>query len=147
MKNLIFELKNPVTVTTGGEEKEFYQINMKAPTARCASLCSILSSQFSKSQRGMLSIIKDIDQSEQGKEEKEEGSDEMTGEQVLNFLKMGGADLNKCFHALNELFPKTNATVNNGDVRATKDYTEEIPYYELERLLGEYIANFIATSS
>lgn len=146
MKHLTITFEEPFIVDTQGGEVTVCNMNLTAPTARCASYCAILKGQYSKAQMASISLIDKIPESAKSEKKESEEDSKITGDAVIELMGMGGSDLSKCFHALQELFKKTNATFNDGEHRATSDFTEMIPYTELQYILGEYIANFILTS-
>ncbi len=152
-----FEFKNPYMVTTRGREIEVHGLVVEAPTAKSRAFCAVLDNELNAAQVNAAKRFKSFDVSEEEKaeakekrESKKNGEDgEWDSETVLAFLASGGADMNKCYNSLDEILKRSGAQVEVDDgkmEKATSDFMENMPYEDQKRLLGEYIANFIATS-
>jgi len=144
--NLQYIFKQPFNLTTQGTDHTIDNIMIPAPTARIV-MCSVLENELNKC---LMSIAKQRQTLEINEEEIREAEDiedekEVSKADQINYmLALGGADLRKCYDALKTCITQSKSMLND-TIKCTTVHFDEIPFKELQGLLGEYIANFINT--
>ena len=153
-KEVRVQLGTPIKCgSPSGEFKEYCEVVIMPPRARDDSLAWDLGSEFSRARvRAMAELSKvDIENAKKEKEEEkeEESSDKMTNEAVSEILLTGGADYKKLAKSTKALLSagsieKPQCYFDGEDkVKMTETLFNEIAIKDKNKIIGEYIANFL----
>lgn len=135
-KEHVFQLSTPVKYHSGGEEIDGQFITLTAPSKKQMQHNIALKAAFFKA-------VNDNDSAESGQTSDKETK--ISGQDVIDMMYMGGADMYKVLLSATELFKSGVATVE-GTVNLTQPILDTMTQDDLEAMTGDYIVNFTIAS-
>lgn len=140
MEELRFDLKNPVEFSLNGELAKGEFILCKGPTFKESKQCSILKQAFFRA-------LPDIDSNTDVPEKTDDSPVDIKGTDVIVLLSRSKeVDLGMVLDVAKKLLT-SGVAMMEGEVKLTSYVIDKMTYYDFERLVGEYMANFILESS
>ena len=141
MEEFQFDLDTPFNYAYKGDEQAAEFITLKAPTSRNRSTQAKLKQAFFRA------LPKDESSRDEIKEESsQDSSDELTGAQIMTLIAMSkDVELGEVIIIATEIFTSGVALVE-GEEKLTRTLLDLMGYDDLERMTGEYMANFIVAS-
>jgi hypothetical protein len=142
MENLKFILTEPLTVARKGEQEIVYELSLKGPTAKHRAYLIRLKKLFYnaittvKSSNGGSAEVSDAGNSDEG----------LTGSQVMSLMYLSEANVLEFHDLMRELLLSPGTVVCGDGVSLTSHLYDSINLDDLENLLGEYFAGFLAPS-
>jgi hypothetical protein len=140
MSEHTYELKNPFEYALKGDTQTASFITMTAPGYKQVV-------NFTPIKQAFMSAISEVTEDLDGKqpEEAREAEGSVTGPQVMQLMYRWSGDMNKIFIHAAELFKSGVALIDGETVMKTATL-DKMTMTDVEGLLGDYIANFIAPS-
>ncbi len=140
MKTITVELDNPIPYAGGnGEEVEGSFIEIKEPTGKIAHLVGIMKAEIGAATKESL---KGIDLSELTEGATGEASASESGEAAFTMLTMGNGNMERVMVTMKEIL-RSSADIG-GEKAFTAAMFDKMTYNDVEKVLKEYIGNFIA---
>lgn len=138
-----FELTKPIKYHAGGEEVEGAFITLTAPAYKQMDKCVPLKQAFYRAAAAI------ADDSEETVSETNASPDDsvMTPEGLLSLFYQSNEDMVKIILYGVELFKSPGIAKMEGSVNITHKMIEEMSQDDLERMLGQYMVNFILASA
>ena len=133
--DLMIELTSPILVSEKGDEKEIDFISMIPPTGKIAHLCANLKSAFFNAVSKLPTETSD----EKSDDTKIKGSD------MLQMMYMSGIDMEKVMITAQAIIKATGSA--GGEKAMTQPMIDRMSPDDIEKCLGEYMANFILKSA
>lgn len=133
-----FILKNPIAVAVKGDQEYKYEITLKAPSAKVKSYVIRLRQVFLKA---LTSVVQGSGQSQN----EDAPSEAITGAQIIALMYSGDADILLFHELMRELLLQPNIALL-GDTKMTPHLYDQIELDDVEGLIGEYFADFLAPS-
>ena len=139
----IVELSQPISYAHKGDMQDADFVELIAPNykqlenfipVKQAFLAAVTSSANNAS-------AEEVEKAGEEKAKKEE----ITGNEVMMIMMQSTCDMTKIYLYCAELF-KAGAALVGGEQKLTAPMIEAMPLSDFDKLVGEYIANFIATS-
>lgn len=134
-----FELEEILEYAKGGEMEEAQMITLFAPTSRVMDHCANLKQAFframpeAKPDQALPDDISDV---------------EIDGDQIMLLITASrDVSLASTLATARELFTSKDIAMVDGEVKLTKPMLEQLSNDELERMLGQYLSNFILASA
>jgi hypothetical protein len=137
MDDIIIELKKPVPYAKKGEIENATFVTLQPPTFKQIDKVAPLKQAF-------MSAIKELEGVE-GTAEPGESEQEITGGQVMAIMYRSQVNMAAVFVHAQELF-KNGGALLDGEAKLTVPLLEKMELSDIEKLVGEYIANFIMPS-
>ena len=140
MSEVITELKQPFNYAHKGDTQEASFITLMPPTFKQIDKIAPMKQAF-------VGAINDLSSdTQQAAPDADAASDEeITGPQIMALMYRSSCDMTKVFLHAQELF-KSGAALVDGEVKLTTPLMEKMSVGDFERLVGDYLANFIAPS-
>lgn len=133
-KEILIELKSPFKVEKGGDEIEIDFISMNPPTGKIAHLCANLKSAF-------FNAVSKLPNEEQ--EKKDDG--DIKGGDILIMMYMSGINMEKVMITAQAIIKATGSA--GGEKAMTQPMIDRMSPDDIEKCLGDYMANFILKSA
>ena len=136
----IVELSNPISYANKGEMQESTFVELIAPNFKQLD-------NFIPVKQAFISAVTDLSEVT-GSAQSESNNDEdekITGPQIIAVMMRSSCDMTKVYLHCKELF-RSGAALLDGEQKMTVPIIEAMPLRDFEKLVGEYIANFIAAS-
>jgi len=140
MSEVITELKDGFSYAFKGEEQNATFITLLPPTFKQIDKIAPLKQAFVCA---INEISQDVQQSADDVEES--ADDSITGPQILVLLYRSTCDMTKVFLHAKDLF-NSGAALVDGETKLTIPLMEKMSVPDFEKLVGDYLANFIAPS-
>lgn len=132
----VFELDEPLEYAYKGDPAEATFITLLAPTSKQMDHCAFLKQAFFRA------IPRDIEE----KDEEEDKSDPVTGAGIMQLILMSrDVDFGPVLITGRELLTSGVALIE-GETKLNKPLAEKLGMDVLEKMVGEYMANFILAS-
>ena len=144
MSEYIYTLKSPFSYARKGENVEAEFITLTAPNFKQLPLSAPIKQAFMTA----ITEVHDSADSTTATETPEKADDDdsgLTAGGVLQVLYRSSCDMVKILLHAEQLFKSGTALVD-GEVKLTTPLMEKMQGDDFERLLGAYVANFIAPS-
>ena len=141
MSEVITELIQPFSYAHKGDTQDATFITLLPPTFKQIDKIAPLKQAF-------VTAISDVSAGEQVAAvdtDDAASEDDITGPQIMALMYRSTCDMTKVFLHAQELF-KSGAALVDGEVKLTTPLMEKMAVNDFERLVGDYIANFIAPS-
>ena len=135
------DLSKPLSYARKGNTEEGSFVELIAPTYKQLE-------NFLPVKQAFISAVTSIDDSKvKEKEEDKEDKDKevITGAQALAVMMQSSCDMVKIYLYCAELF-KSGAALLDGEQKLTVKLIEDMDLADFDKLVGEYVANFIAIS-
>lgn len=132
-----FTLTDPLKYGYKGEERLGFLLTLKAPTAKHRDYLIKLKQQFFKALAGLRNNVKEV-------EAQADDSGELDGSQVMMMLYMSGIDMVEFQNTFRALL--LQGLVHIEDLQVTPHLLDQLGQDEVERLMGEYMSNFLLSS-
>jgi len=133
-EELMVELKSPFKIAKGDDEEEVDFISMSPPTGKISHICASLKSAFFTAVSKLTA-----DTEEKADEEDIKGSD------IVNMLYMSGINMEKVIITAHSLIKAVGSA--GGEKDMTQPMIDRMNPDDIEKCLGEYLANFIRKSA
>lgn len=133
-KEITIELGSPIAISTGSDEKEIDFISLSAPTGKIAPLCANLKSAFFNAVSKLPT---------DGVEKDDTG--EIKGSDILSLMYLSGIDMEKVIITAQMLIKAVGSA--GGEKAMTQPMIDRMSPDDIEKCLGEYMANFILKSA
>ena|SRR3990167_9043702 len=133
-----FQLETPVSYHAGGNIVDGYELILKAPSNKQRHESAKLKQGFFRALKGMADNRGTVDTGEQ----KESAA--ISGSEVMSVIMMSDVDLSDYQENFRQLL--LNGACYVGGVKLTQPIFESLSDSDTERLMGEYIANFLLAS-
>lgn len=134
-----FNLNKPVKYHKNGNEELSYQLTLYAPAGRHRQELVKLKQGFLKS---ISSLQGSYNQSNANQSQENQG---IGSDEIIMILMMSDVDMNKYFDNFKALLCKNICYVDPNQ-KLTEYIYDNIDLDDLERLLGEYLSNFLLSS-
>lgn len=135
MKTFEFTLSEPLKYHGGGENTESCKLELTAPSVKNRK-------KAAKLKQGFMRCINDLASDSTANEDKDH---KIKPEEILVLLQMGSVEYDEYIEIFMGLITEGVCKIE-GKVALTKDLAEEISFEAMERLMGEYLVNFILGS-
>lgn len=135
---VVYELKTPFEYAYKGEMRHAKFITLIAPTFKQIDSVTPIKQAF---MRAIVEISADTDV--KSVESNSESDQTVTGAQALQVMYNGSGDMVPVMLHAERLF-RSGAALIEGETKLTAPLLEKISGLDFERMVGEYIANFIA---
>lgn len=136
--SILVDLIKPISYAYKGDQKEGTFVELIAPNYKQLE-------NFLPVKQAFISAVTSIDASKENVDAAKDKEAELTGEQALTIMMMSSCDIAKVYLYCEELF-KSGAALLEGEQKLTKPLIESMDLEDFEKLVGEYISNFIAAS-
>ena len=151
-----FQLKKPITISKNGVGVETHTFICNAPTGRCRFEAGAIKTAFGNAQmKGMErfaklgidkeELVNSLSEADRAKEEAEAKEMPKDPREVLNPLQ--GSLTDKEYNAFQENFikilSKKGVCLADGTEQFTATMVDDMDYEDFERLMGEYLFNFL----
>ncbi len=138
-----FELTKPIKYHAGGEEVEGAFITLTAPAYKQMDKCVPLKQAFYRAAAGI------ADDSEETVSETNASADDpaMTSEGLMSLFYQSDENMLQIILYGVELFKSRGIAQLDGSVSMTQPIIEQMSQDDLERMLGQYMVNFILASA
>ena len=135
-KEIMIELTSPILIAGKGtgDETEINFIAMDPPTGKIAYLCANLKSAF-------FTAVSKLPSEEGEKADKED----IKGSDILTMMYMSGIDMEKVIITAQSIIKATGSA--GGEKAMTQPIIDRMSPDDIEKCLGEYMANFILKSA
>lgn len=133
-----FNLENPIEVHKEGQIEKAYELILKAPSNKQRREAAKLKQGFFRAIKGMADNKGNVEQVEQ------ENEGTITGSEVISIIMMSNVDLNDYQESFRELL--LNGACFIGEQKLTSPLYDKLLDSDTERLMGEYVANFLLAS-
>lgn len=134
-KEITIELGSPIAISTGSDEKEIDFISLSAPTGKIAHICADLKGAFFKA----------VSNLKEEASEKEEDKEDIKGSDIINMMYLAGIDMGKVIISAQMLIKAVGSA--GGEKAMTQPMIDRMSPDDIEKCLGEYMANFILKSA
>ncbi len=135
-----FNLSNPIKgAHVGGDVRDVSLLVLSAPPAYCKEHPIKMRQMFSSC---MMSLAKDRPE----QENKTEQEAELDGDAVIQMLYMAEADMVKFHEIFEKLLCIKGVCKMDNEADLTKEFYKKIGIDDLDKLLGDYLANFMVPS-
>lgn len=140
MSEYTYELKDPFEYALKGDNQTAGFITMTAPTYKQVSKITPIKQAF-------MAAISEVTENLGSEQQTQESSAEesVTGSQVMQLMYRWSGDMSKIFIHAAELF-KSGVVMIDGEMSLNSPLLDKMSMIDVEGLLGDYIANFIAPS-
>lgn len=139
MDETTVELNKPFSYAHKGEQQEASFITLVAPTYKQID-------KIVPIKQALTAAIAQMHERDFGGDDgAQDGGGSITGAQVMQLLYLWDGNLAGVFIHAQELF-KTGAALVDGESKLTVPLMEKMDPVDFERLVGEYIASFLAPS-
>ena len=135
-KEILIELENPIMVTGNGDEAEINIISLEPPTEKSAHRCADIKSAF-------LSSIANLPTD--GTEEAKKDKSEISGKDMIQMMYMSGTDMKKVIITAKEIIKAVGLL--GGEKVVTQPLVDKMSPDDIEKCIGEYMANFLLKSA
>lgn len=135
------DLSKPLSYAHKGNMQEGTFVELKAPTFKQLE-------NFLPVKQAFISAVTSIDSSKTMEDDNAADKEEdvkITGAQALAVMMQSSCDMTKIYLYCAELF-KSGAALLDGEQKLTVSLIEAMDLADFDKLVGDYIANFIATS-
>jgi len=141
------KLSKPITYAYKGENVEASFITLLPPTAKHIHLTGLIKSVFQKNAVEFRQNQKLVDQVADAAEsqQKEGGEKEVGSDDVWGLFYMNPDSIEQVMIAGKELM-SSGLFLIEGEVKLTKPLIDELSTEDFEKVLGEFMANFIVAS-
>lgn len=138
-----FTLNHPIEFSYGGEVQEGNSLTIKCPSNAVLNQLTFIEQQFLKAQiqAQKLTPQEEVKPSDTSLDDLQNG-----GNAMIAILMMGGADVSGCYSSLRQILTSPKMCYVNGHTELTDALWKRISPYDIRKLLGEYIINFIMPS-
>lgn len=134
-----FKLIKPIPYHDGGNSEAIAkELILKAPSNRQRR-------QTAKLKQGFFRALNDIQNSKQDSGESSDNAEEISGEAVLTIIMMSKVDFADYQDVFRELLLNDIAFITDNQKLKSHNY-DEISDTDSDKLMGEYIANFLLSS-
>jgi hypothetical protein len=137
MKEMEFTLSDPIKYQTGGEHVEGVKLELTAPAVKNRK-------RAAKLKQGFMRCINDLPSEAKKSPEKKQDA-KLNPDEVLVILQMGSIEYDEYIDIFVNLLSRGVCKID-GKEDLTELLAEKISFEDLERLMGEYIVNFILGS-
>lgn len=136
------DLSKPLSYAHKGDKIEATFIELIAPNFKQLE-------NFLPVKQAFISAVTSIDASnvdtKKDEEKKDAGEEKITGAQALAVMMQSSCDMTKIYLYCAELF-KSGAALLDGEQKLTAPLIDAMELADFDKLVGAYVANFIATS-
>jgi len=133
------DLSKPISYAHKGNMEEGTFVELTAPNFKQLK-------DFLPIKQAFISAVTSIDASKATNDTTDNESDvKITGGQAIAVMMQSSCDMTKIYLFCAELF-KAGAALLDGEQKLTAKLIEEMELADFEKIAGEYIANFIASS-
>ena len=137
MKTFEFTLSSPVKFHEKGETVESFLLELMAPSAKNRK-------KIAKLKQGFMRVVGEL-QNDKPAQKEEKGDHKVKPEEILALLQMGSIDYADYIDIFMDLL--TSGICNaDGSTSLTVSMAESISFEDIEKLMGEYLVNFILGS-
>lgn len=136
MKTFDFTLSEPVDYQTGGENTKASMLELTAPSVNNRK-------RVAKLKQGFMRVINDLP--ETAKKEEKKDNEKVKPEEILTLIQMGSIEYDEYIDIFVNLLTSGVCKIE-GEVAMTQLIAEKISFEDMERLMGEYLVNFILVS-
>ena len=133
-EDLLVELKSPFKIAKGNDEEEVDFVSLSPPTGKIANLCATLKSAFFNAVSKLPT---------EGAEK--DDNKEIKGSDILTMMYMSGIDMEKVIITAQMLIKAVGSA--GGEKAMTQPMIDRMLPDDIEKCLGEYMANFILKSA
>lgn len=145
MDDLEFELSGPVSVSVNGERENFSTLTLSAPPAKEKKYPIKLRKGFMKATMSMTDNVSE-EAKAKAKEKVLENDDGLEANVIEQMIYGSDLDAEKYLDDFkNLMFVPGVCKIKIADVDLKKIHWDQINIADVDRLMGEYIANFFAT--
>ncbi len=144
LKEKIVQLGMPITYHAGSDEVEAGFVTLLAPTSKNLAECGRIKQGF---MRAAVDISERNSKNGSDDSDKKEDSDDgsmPSGEEVMQMIYISNVDVTNLLLEFREMLK--NVGLLEGEYKMTSPIISSLSPFDIENLLGEYIANFIAAS-
>ncbi len=134
-----FKLNQPLKYTAEGQNAETMSLILIAPSQKDGRLASKLKQGF---MRAVKSLQKDNVQQSQTAET---STSKISASEIVMMLYMSDVDVDEYKEIFNELILNGNCQLDSKQ-KLTRPLYEKLPTEETDRMLGEYLENFMMSS-
>lgn len=135
-----FELEVPIKYAYEGEMVDGTFITLKAPSSKNMLECSVLKQAFFRA------LPTDTDSTQNSSDDDGEKAD-LTGDAIMTLIMMSqNVELATIIATARDLF-SSGVALLEGETKVTKPILDDIDPDDLERMIGDYLVNFILASS
>ena len=143
MNEIQFPLTTPVKFTYGGEDTDGNFITLKEPTIKQLDHVSVFKTAFYKAAEKVSSD----DNGENGVSATGKDKVKVTGGQIMALLYSHYPDMKQLFGVAKTLFFSHGIASVEGVVDFNKVIYDQMSIDDFEKMLGEYLVNFILVSA
>ena len=146
---LQYTFKSQFYVIDQGTEELIKTISISAPRGREMGCMSILERERADAIRSIMEMQKgsapSTGDATQVKDISEVADRSKLAKETIQLLKLGGANLSKCFDAVKEAAVSAESRLN-GNIKTTRQMFDLIPYDDMIEIIGAYYATFLSMS-
>lgn len=143
MKTFDFTLSGPISYQATGENTQASMLELTAPSVKNRK-------KVAKLKQGFMRVINDLPETQkkeaQEQAEKEKGKSEAPDPQeILTLIQMGAVEYDEYIDIFVSLLVSGICKIE-GEVAMTQLIADKISFQDMEKLMGEYLVNFILVS-
>ena len=139
MNEIQFQLNTPVKYASGGEEIDGTFITLTEPSIKQLDYISEFKKAFYKAAEKVSSDASPVDTGND--------KEKVTGDQIMALLYSHCPDMKQLFGIARKLFFSTGIAMVEGEVNFTPAIYDTMSINDFERMIGEYLVNFILQSA
>lgn len=136
MKTFDFTLSEPIDYQAKGENTKASLLELSAPAVNNRK-------RAAKMKQGFMRVVNELPDS--AKQEGKKGDEKVKPEEILALLQMGSIEYDEYMDIFFNLLTSGICKVE-GEVELTQHMADKISFEDLEKLMGEYLVNFILAS-
>lgn len=133
-----FNLESPIDYHKGAQIEKAHELTLKAPSNKQRHQSAKLKQGFFRALKGMADNRGEIT------DVVDEKQSVITGSEVISIIMMSDVDLSEYQDNFRELL--LNGACFVGDIKLTSPMYDLLSDSDTERLMGEYVANFLLAS-
>jgi hypothetical protein len=138
MKTFDFTLSDSIKYQTGGETTEGSMLELTAPSVNNRK-------RVAKLKQGFMRVVNDLQNDKTVKSEDKKGEAEIKPEEILVLLQMGSIEYDEYMDIFVNLLTAGVCKIDGKEPLNTLR-ADSISFDDMERLMGEYLVNFILGS-
>jgi len=147
-----FQLSRPLTYSHQGEQIDAVSLTLQAPTGKSRMEVTVLKKGFKEAIGSMQAKVMQNETAEEiaekildARNQSSDDDNDMTGSDICELIMMYGEfnirDYHECFK---KLLCANETCMVDGNVKMTAPIYESMLFADIEKLLGEYLKNFLA---
>lgn len=137
MKTFDFNLSGPINYHAEGTSEEGHSLTLAAPSVKARK-------KSAKLKQGVMRAVSSLQGNADTQSDKK-GKEDIKGEEILALIQMSDIDYGEYIDTFIDLLCKGVCKIED-KVEITSNIAEDISFEDMEKLMGEYLVNFILGS-